>query len=80
MNIIMNIYNLNFRFKFPAAAALPQDYRKHTKKYKQVQQKRDEFHDVLDPYIRQLIAEVNNLLLLLYILYLYFSFCFYLSL
>ncbi|XP_043788286.1 ATP-dependent DNA/RNA helicase DHX36-like [Apis laboriosa] len=44
-------------FKFPAAAALPQDYRKHTKKYKQVQQKRDEFHDVLDPYIRQLIAE-----------------------
>ncbi|CAL7947300.1 unnamed protein product [Xylocopa violacea] len=44
-------------FTFPAAPAIPQDYRKHTNKFKQVRQKRDEFHDVIDPYARQLIAE-----------------------
>ncbi|XP_017788044.1 PREDICTED: ATP-dependent RNA helicase DHX36-like [Habropoda laboriosa] len=44
-------------FKFPEVAPLPQNYKKYTKKYKEVQQKRDEFHDVIDPHIRQLIAE-----------------------
>ncbi|XP_003486528.1 ATP-dependent DNA/RNA helicase DHX36 isoform X1 [Bombus impatiens] len=43
-------------YQFPASTAIPQDHRKHIKKYKQEQRKRDEFHDVLYPYVRQLIA------------------------
>ncbi|KAF3428740.1 LOW QUALITY PROTEIN: hypothetical protein E2986_01277 [Frieseomelitta varia] len=35
-------------FKFPPATALPQDHRKHIKKYKQEQQKRDEFQDMIE--------------------------------
>ncbi|XP_043506604.1 ATP-dependent DNA/RNA helicase DHX36 isoform X1 [Frieseomelitta varia] len=44
-------------FKFPPATALPQDHRKHIKKYKQEQQKRDEFQDMIGPYARILKIE-----------------------
>lgn len=44
-------------FKFPPAPSMSQDHKRHGKKYKKVQQKRDEFSDVIEPYIRQLVAE-----------------------
>ncbi|XP_017885738.1 ATP-dependent RNA helicase DHX36 isoform X2 [Ceratina calcarata] len=45
------------QFKFPPSAPLPQDYKKHIKRFKELQHARGEFHDILDPYIRELIAE-----------------------
>ncbi|XP_076232336.1 ATP-dependent DNA/RNA helicase DHX36 isoform X2 [Calliopsis andreniformis] len=44
-------------FKFPPVPLMPQDRKKYNKKYKEMQQKRDEFSDVIEPYVRQLIAD-----------------------
>lgn len=44
-------------YRFPEPPPEPTGYRKHLKRYKEQQNKKDEFLDVLQPYIRQLIAE-----------------------
>ncbi|XP_070169904.1 ATP-dependent DNA/RNA helicase DHX36-like [Polyergus mexicanus] len=46
------------QFKFPEAL-VPTDYRKHLKRYKEQQQKKDEFLDIIQPYIRQLRTEMK---------------------
>ncbi|XP_034188287.1 ATP-dependent DNA/RNA helicase DHX36 [Osmia lignaria lignaria] len=45
------------RFKFPEAQLPPQDHRKHSKKYKKMQETTDEFFRIIDPHIRRLIAQ-----------------------
>ncbi|XP_011868007.1 PREDICTED: ATP-dependent RNA helicase DHX36 [Vollenhovia emeryi] len=45
------------QYKFPEPPPQPTDYRKHLKRYKAQQNKKDEFLDMLQPYIRQLTAE-----------------------
>jgi len=47
------------RHRFPEPPPEPTGYRKHLKRYKEQQCKKDEFFDILQPYIRQLTAEVN---------------------
>ncbi|XP_018048888.1 PREDICTED: ATP-dependent RNA helicase DHX36 isoform X1 [Atta colombica] len=43
--------------KFPEAPPEPKGYRKHLKRYKEQQYKKEEFLDILQPYVRQLMAE-----------------------
>lgn len=45
------------QFSFPPPPRPPQNYMKHTKKYKDIQHKRDEFSDVIEPYVRQLVSD-----------------------
>ncbi|XP_076228414.1 ATP-dependent DNA/RNA helicase DHX36 isoform X2 [Nomia melanderi] len=45
------------QFKFNEPPPLPQNYKKHLKKFKEVQSKRNEFSDIIDPYVRQLVAQ-----------------------
>ncbi|XP_043253836.1 ATP-dependent DNA/RNA helicase DHX36 isoform X1 [Colletes gigas] len=45
------------QFKFPEPPAMPQNFRKYTKKYKNVQHTMDEFSEIINPYARQLIAD-----------------------
>ncbi|XP_026827375.1 ATP-dependent DNA/RNA helicase DHX36 [Ooceraea biroi] len=44
-------------YKFPGRQSEPTGYRKHLKRYKELQHKRCEFVDVIQPYARELIAE-----------------------
>ncbi|KAM0728608.1 ATP-dependent DNA/RNA helicase DHX36 [Formica fusca] len=46
------------QFKFPEALE-PADYRKYHKRYKEQQHKKDEFLDIIQPYIRQLRTEMK---------------------
>lgn len=57
--IIIIIFFLIFSYRFPPPPPEPTGYRKHLKKYKAQQTKKEEFLDMLQPHIRQLIAEVN---------------------
>ncbi|KYN43416.1 putative ATP-dependent RNA helicase DHX36 [Trachymyrmex septentrionalis] len=43
--------------KFPEAPPEPKGYRKHIKRYKEQQYKKEEFLDILQPYVRQLMLE-----------------------
>ncbi|EZA53652.1 putative ATP-dependent RNA helicase DHX36 [Ooceraea biroi] len=54
----LNISSI-YRYKFPGRQSEPTGYRKHLKRYKELQHKRCEFVDVIQPYARELIAEVN---------------------
>lgn len=53
------MFFLTFSYKFPDPPPDPTGYRKHLKRYKEQQSKKEEFLDVLQPYIRQLTAEVT---------------------
>lgn len=44
-------------YRFPPPPPEPTGYRKHLKRYKEQQSKKEEFLDILQPYIRQLTAE-----------------------
>jgi len=56
---IVIIFFLTYSHKFPEAPPEPKGYRKHLKRYKEQQYKKEEFLDILQPYVRQLMAEVN---------------------
>ncbi|KAL0127321.1 hypothetical protein PUN28_005545 [Cardiocondyla obscurior] len=46
-------------FEFPAPPPEPKGYRKHLKRYKDQQQKKNEFQNMLDSHIRQLAADTK---------------------
>ncbi|XP_012267368.2 ATP-dependent DNA/RNA helicase DHX36 [Athalia rosae] len=45
------------RFRFPPPPELPNNYRRHMKRFKNQQKKSDDFADFIQPYIRQIESE-----------------------
>lgn len=50
-----------YRFRFQDPSPEPSGYKKHIKKNKVRQHKKDEFLEILQPYVRELRAEVNKI-------------------
>lgn len=71
MQIIIIIIFFICSHRFPPPPAEPIGYKKHLKKYRAQKTKKEEFLDILQPHIRQLIAEVNVSYIISKELYLY---------